>query len=356
MAPKKITRRSFLKKGAVAAGLVAGSGPLVLLPGKGQAAADKGPIVFCTYGGPYGENMQKYVIDPFTKKTGVQVIRTSTPAFAKIKAMVDTGNIEWDVVDAEGRLYYRAVKLNMLTPLDWTVIGHKDELIPGGAEPFGAANEISGPGLAWSKKRFTEETAPKSWVDFFKFTGKRTTQAEAYRTLEIALLGDGVPADKLYPLDVERALRKLSTVKKDIIFWANTKMSIDLLLTNEVDFGCLGAGPVHAAMEAGEPVGFTWNQVLGIGDRLIILKGSKHVEAAMKFISHCMDPEVQAAFSNHYLIGPTNLKAFNFISEQRQAVLPTSPKINPLRIVVNDAYWAEHEQEVAKRFDRWMTE
>jgi putative spermidine/putrescine transport system substrate-binding protein len=356
MAKKTMSRRSFLKSGAVAAGALMASGPTVLLPRKGQAAADKGPIVFCTYGGAYGDNMQNYVVDPFVKKTGIQVIRTSTPAFARVKAMVDTGNIEWDVVDAEGRLYYRSVKLNLLTPLDWTVIGHKDELIPGGAEPYGAANEISGPGLAWSKKKFTQETAPKSWVDFFSLPGKRTTQGEAYRTLEIALLGDGVPAHQLYPLDVDRALKKLSSVKKNIIFWANTKMSIDLLVSNEVDFGCIGAGPVHAAMEAGEPIGFTWNQILGIGDRLIIPKGSKHVEAAMKFISHCMEPEIQAAFSNHYLIGPTNLKAFNFISEQRQTVLPTSPKINPLRIVVDDAYWAEHEQEIAKRFEKWMTQ
>jgi len=354
MTDKKINRRDFLKQ-SVAAGVLAGAGPLVLLPRKGQAAADKGPIVFCTYGGPYGENMQKYVIDPFVKKTGIEVIRTSTPKFANVKAMVDTGNVEWDVVDSEGRLYYRGMEMDLFTPLDWSVIGHKDELVPGGAQSAGAANVFFHIVLAWHTSKYNKETAPKGWADFFTFPGKRTTRNEGYETLEIALLGDGVDKAKLYPLDVDRALEKLSTVKDDIIFWANTKMALDLLVSNEVDFGAVTGGPIQKTIEAGEPLDFTWNQALVGNDYLTIPKGSKHVEAAMKFISHCMDPEIQGAYSTHYAMGPSNIKAFDYMPPGRGDQLCTGPNIRDKVVFKNAKYWAENEAEVEKVFEAWMT-
>ena len=355
MKDNKITRRGFLKQSLLTAGVLAGTGPLVLLPRKGQAAADKGPIVFSTYGGPYGENMQKYVIDPFVKKTGIQVIRTSTPRFAKVKAMVDTGNVEWDVVDAEGRLYYRGLKETMFESLDWSVVGHKDELVPGGVQPFGAANVFFHIVLAWHKSKFNRETAPKSWADYFAFPGKRTTRNAGYDTFEIALLGDGVSKDKLYPLDTERALKKLSTVKKDIIFWANTKMALDLIISNEVDFGAVTGGPIQKTIEGGEPIDFTWNQALLANDFLAIPRGSKQVEATMKFIGHCMNPEIQGAFSTHYYMGPSNTKAFDFMPKGREDVLCTGPTIRPQTVRIDAQFWAAHEAKIEERFEQWLT-
>ena len=355
MSAKKITRRSFLKYGAAAAGMVAGAGPLVLLPRKGQAAADKGPLVFCTYGGPYGENMQKHVIDPFVKNTGIKVIRTSTPNFAKVKAMVDIGNVEWDIVDAETRLYYRGAKLNMFTPLDWSVVGHKADLVPGGAETQGAANVFYSGILAWNTKKFGPETAPKNWGEFFSLPGKKSLRGEAWGSLEPALLADGVPQDKLYPLDIERALKKLATIKKDTIFWRKTKMALDLFVSGEVDAGSIGAGPVLRAIAEGYPIDFTWNQHMSNLDFLTIPNGSKHVEAAMKFISHCMDPEVQARYSMNYAIGPSNTKAFSFIPESRFRFLPTSPANLPKAVIINGKYWAENQARLSKRYDEWMS-
>lgn len=351
---KKISRRSLLKSAALAAGALSGFGPLVLLPRKGQAAADKGPIVFCTYGGPYGENMQKHVIDPFVRKTGIQVIRTSTPNFAKVKAMVDIGNVEWDVVDAETRLFYRGVRGSMFHRLDWSVVGHRDELVPGAVEPMGAANVYYSSTLAWSKKKFSAQNAPRGWQDFVRFPGKKSLRGEAWATMEIGLMGSGVPADRLYPLDAERSLKTLSKVKAQTIFWKKTKMALDLFVSGEVDLGHIGAGPVLRAIEEGEPLDFTWNQALQSRDYLSIPRGSKQVEAAMKFIGHCLDPEIQSQYSIHYAIGPSNMKAFQFIPKERFRFLPTSPDNLSLAANLDGKYWAEHEPELAKRFDQWM--
>ncbi|ODV43375.1 hypothetical protein AWV79_17990 [Cupriavidus sp. UYMMa02A] len=40
--------------------------------------------------------------------------------------------------------------------------------------------------------------------------------------LEFALLADGVPKDKLYPIDVQRALKSLDRIKKNVVKWWDT--------------------------------------------------------------------------------------------------------------------------------------
>ena len=60
--------------------------------------------------------------------------------------------------------------------------------------------------------------ARSRWADLFdtaKIPGKRTFYKwSAPGVLEIALLADGVAPDKLYPLDLDRAFKKLDTIKK----------------------------------------------------------------------------------------------------------------------------------------------
>jgi putative spermidine/putrescine transport system substrate-binding protein len=48
---------------------------------------------------------------PFRKETGIDVIETTTPEFAKIRAMVESGNTEWDVVNIVPSDYLVLVKL-----------------------------------------------------------------------------------------------------------------------------------------------------------------------------------------------------------------------------------------------------
>ena len=47
---------------------------------------------------------------PFTKATGIEVVTTGTPDPAKLKLMEQSGNVEWDIVDAEGQMMYLAAK------------------------------------------------------------------------------------------------------------------------------------------------------------------------------------------------------------------------------------------------------
>ena len=55
-------------------------------------------------------------------------------------------------------------------------------------------------------------------------------------TLEIALMADGVAPKDLYPLDLDRAFRKLDEIKDHIaVWWTGGAQSTQLLESGEVD-------------------------------------------------------------------------------------------------------------------------
>ena len=94
---------------------------------------------------------------------------------------------------------------------------------------------------------------PKTWADLFdaeKFPGKRTFYKwSAPGVIEAALLADGVAPDKLYPLDLDRAFKKLDTIKDDIIWWIGGAQSQQLLASAEAPFGQLLERPPDRARE-----------------------------------------------------------------------------------------------------------
>src|SRR6478672_11465756 len=49
-------------------------------------------------------------------------------------------------------------------------------------------------------------------------------------SIKVGLLADGVAPDKLYPLDVDRAFKKLDIVKKQTVFWSTNSQSQQLFV------------------------------------------------------------------------------------------------------------------------------
>ena len=73
---------------------------------------------------------------------------------------------------------------------------------------------------------------PQSWADFWnlkEFPGKRTLGRISQSVLEAALLADGVPFDKLYPIDVKRALEKIKEIKSQTLFWRTAVEAIEMM-------------------------------------------------------------------------------------------------------------------------------
>ena len=61
-------------------------------------------------------------MDPFTKKTGIAVLEDGPTDYGKLKAMVESGNVTWDVVDVEGFFAHKLAQEGLLEPIDYGVV------------------------------------------------------------------------------------------------------------------------------------------------------------------------------------------------------------------------------------------
>jgi len=344
MAIHRVSRREFLKMAGT--GVILASMPRV-------AWAAKNEIVVCSWGGAYQKALRKVYYDPFEKETGIKVQDTAAPEIAKVKAQVDAKNTEWDVIEGGTRWYYVLVNQKLVQPLDLKKIATGD-LIPDAALSHGISHLVTSMNLAFNTTAFPDQR-PDSWADFWnvkKFPGPRAYMADVTYALEFALLADGVPPDKLYPIDVERAFKKLNELKPNIkVFWRHGDQPIQLVTQGEVAMAPAHNGRVHAAQEKGMPIAMTWNQGSISMSYLYIMTGAPQPELGMKFIDFCARAKPQADAAMEIPYGPTNRNAFDLIPPERRKDLPTYPD-NLKRMWTLDGKWLGDNYDIIN--DRWQ--
>ncbi|WP_321880212.1 ABC transporter substrate-binding protein [Paraburkholderia bannensis] len=333
-----------------AAPLIAASA--MMLAAAPALAAD--PIVFTSWGGTTQASQQKNWAQPFAQASGINVLMDGPTDYGKFKAMVESGNVNWDVVDVEGDFAYAAAKDGLIEPIDYSVV-KKDELDPRFSSPQAVGSFYYSFVLGYNKTAF-KGAQPSTWADLFdtkKFPGKRTFYKwSAPGVLEIALLADGVPANKLYPLDLDRAFKKLDTIKGDIVWWSGGAQSQQLLASGEASMGMFWNGRLHALQATGVPVGVSWNQNLTAADMLVIPKGAKHRDAALKFLAAATSPQAQAKFAADTGYAPINVKSAALMTPAVAKTLPdqyTQSQIN-----LDMKYWAANRDAIAKRWYAWQ--
>ena len=63
----------------------------------------------------YQRALEKAWLDPFSNETGIEVYRDTEPEIAKIRAMVDTGNVQWDLVTGGGETLMRGIEYGLFS-------------------------------------------------------------------------------------------------------------------------------------------------------------------------------------------------------------------------------------------------
>src|SRR5262249_10424586 len=237
---KAVSRRRVLGGvGAVAALAIAAPLPV---------CAQAKRIVYATWGGTWEKAMREAWFDPFTKATGIEVVTAQGNTYGKFRAMVEAGKVEWDVVEVLPDFQYIGAKDDLIQKLDFKTID-TSKILKGGD----FVTDRSVPQVLWTRtmfyntKQFTAESHPKSWADVWdvkKFPGKRTFSSANPNSgyLEAALLADGVAPDKLFPLDVDRALKSLTRIKDDIIWYNSNAQAEQFMTDGQAVTGCVPDG------------------------------------------------------------------------------------------------------------------
>ena len=168
---------------------------------------------------------------------------------------------------------------------------------------YGIANIVWSYNIAYNKDAFPDGKHPKNWAEFLdtaKFPGRRALRDRVNPMLEIALLADGVPFDKLYPLDVDRALKKLEPFRKSAVWWTTNSQSQQLMVDGECSLGILNNGRIYDVVQKGAKIGIEWNQNLQSVDYLVVPRGSQASRMPQwRLIAEMMVPESQARSQHH---------------------------------------------------------
>jgi putative spermidine/putrescine transport system substrate-binding protein len=247
---------------------------------------------------------------------------------------------------------------DLLEPLDYTLI-KQDEILDGFATTYRVGDMTYGVVLAYN----TDKTAggvPEGWADFFdtaKFPGKRGLwKYSTGGVLEFALMADGVkPADLYTPtLDVDRAIRKLDTIKDDIVWWGSGAESQELIGSGEVAMSMIWNGRGYSAKHTdNKPVEMQWNQQILTSDYFVVPKGTPNKQVAMEFIAWATCANNNAAVSQKIPYGPTNKN-----SKPNEAVVKDLAVSNADENTAyfNDAYLIDNFDAIDAPFQAWLTQ
>lgn len=313
-------------------------------------------MVFSSWGGTTQDAQTQSWAVPFSEKTGIAVVQDGPTDYGKFQAMVEADAVTWDVVDVEFDFALQAGRTGLLEPLDFDIID-RSNLDPRFVSEYAVGSFYYSFVLGWNPANFSEKQ-PSTFADLFDveaFPGQRTFYSWSHPgVIEAALLADGVAPDDLYPLDLDRAFAKLDTIKDHIIWWEGGAQSQQLLASGEAPIGLFWNGRLYALEAEGVEVGISWDHNITAADALVVPKGTKNRDAAMKFIAEATSARGQAEFAAASAYAPINLESPDLMEESVRATLPDAQ--TAVQVNADLAYWAEHRDEIGSRWYAWKAQ
>ncbi|MFN8592620.1 MAG: extracellular solute-binding protein [Thermomicrobiales bacterium] len=301
---RSLSRRQFVGYSAATAASVAASR---FAPS--AAAQDDNTLVVGYFGGTYGDNWQKAVIEPAQEALGIKIVSDNgfTEWYSKVKLNPDNPPI--DVFTLQEVDAYRAQQDGILAELDTSGMTNFNNLFDLAKEgaPYRFTIGWTRLGLVINTDKVT--TPPTSFADYWKeplvsmrlgMPGMPNTFCLDFLVKIAELNGGGI--DNLDPgfeavkklnlayaaPDFTQAYQDLCAGNLDAMLW------VDDQAESWIDKGC--------AMQYINPSeGAIANLVT-----LVTAKGSKKQEMAAKFIDFALGVDPQAQFAETQYVGPTN--------------------------------------------------
>lgn len=335
-------------------------------------------LTVISWGGAYGAAQTEAHVKPWAAATGfgAKMIDSDNPA-TPLKAMVEAGNVTVDVASLE---YADAIRLcdeGMLEPIDPAMLAPgsdgtpaTEDFLPGAITECGVSTDIWANIIAFDATRFPNEK-PQTVADFFdleKFPGKRGLKKNPKAVLELALMGDGVPAAEVYdvletPEGVDRAFAKLDTIKDQVVWWEAGAQPQQLLADGEVVIsGAYNGRVFDAIVSEGKPFEIMWDGQIYENELYVVPKGAPNKDKAMEFIAFATTTEGLRAQASHIAYGPAR-KSSNkeeLIYKDGKTVmgphLPTSPENMTNALLTSSDFWVDKNAELNERFNAWLAQ
>jgi putative spermidine/putrescine transport system substrate-binding protein len=344
------TQRRTLLKGACAAAVA----PSIWV--KNAQAAET--VVIRSPGGAYDDIRRKLIYEPFMAKTGIRVIPVATTT-GKLEAMIKSGNLEIDVIDNDDSVLLQWE--DALAPLNYNAFKFTDpaDILPEYKHAKYVGNFVYADVMGYNLEKWNNKTVPASWAKFWDYKKYPGTRALADMdsgapNLEFALLADGVPIDKLYPLDLPRAFRSLSRIKPAIAkFWSSGALSVQMLSTREADLSSIWSTRILQGIQSKAPLAINWNQHGVHVQAYSVLKNAKHFENAQKLVDFCLSKDVQSKFASFWNSGPVTKTAYEVLTPEIREKIPGGDRTREHGFLLDAKWWATNRANVSKEWEKW---
>lgn len=317
-------------------------------------------LVVVNAGGANGNAQKAAYVEPFQKSSGQKVVVVEwNQEMGKIKAMVDSKNVSWDVVEMESGDIGRACDEGLLEKIDMRKIGNKADFMPVALHECGVGMFVWSKVIAYNADVL--KTAPTSWADFWnvkKFPGKRGMRKGAHYNLEFALMADGVLTKDVYKVlstkeGVARAFKKLDEIRPYVQWWEAGAQPPQYLVAGDVVMTTAYNGRIDAAQREGKNLQVVWTGSIYDLDYWSVPKGSPNKVAAEQFIAFASSADAQKNYSTEIAYGPVNNQALKLLDKKILANLPTSPNNIKDALQMNLKFWTDQGEELEKRFTAW---
>ena len=339
--------------------LLAGTAALSALP----AAAQELTVV--SWGGSYSDSQREAFLKPYAKDTGAKVTEEEyNGEIAKIRAMVETNSVTWDVIDIDTQTALAACAEGILEEIDWDKLGlDRSKFIGAELQDCAVPNIVYATIVAYDTTKMNP--GPTKIADLFDlatFPGKRGLQKNPFVNLEWALLADGVPMADVYtvlntPEGVDRAFAKLDTIKSEVVWWEAGAQPPQLLADGQVAITSAWNGRIFGAIkDEGKPFKIVWDAQGFDWDWWAMPKGGPHVEEGYKFINYASQPDKMAEQTKYISYGPSNRDAVPNIDPTVLPDLPTAPDNMGNVLMVDPQFWADKGEELRERFNAWLAQ
>ena len=352
-----------------------------------EAALEKhrgGSLVFATWGGAYESAQNLAYMGPFQEQFGVEIV-TDTMQYAKVRAQVETGNLQWHVMDFGGQAAWQHSVDGWLEELDFSIIDTRDFLEAGRSPHFG------GGGITWSNVvAYSLEAVDELWggnhpttmadvFDWDNFPGERSLASPEWSwktSLRFALLSR-YPEDletsegrAKYPIlsdeQIDEAYEILDEIGPRIKFWWSAGVDCPQgLISREIDFCTAWNGRIYdAQVKEGEPITICWscghmiNTDSWAAPRGLAEAAPETFELAQLFMAWTSFPEINAELSKHISYGPMNLAAVPILDgpefDEVRDHLPTSSSNVGYALIEDENHDGQIGDVMGERWVSWQ--
>lgn len=320
-----------------------------------------GPLVWMDISGGKNSTARDATIwKNFTDLTGVTMQADFTGDSAKFMATAEHGApVPWSLLEFGGwGSCQKAAELGYLEKIDTTKVP-LNTLAEGTYNDYCISAMRSGAVLTYNTDKWpTSGEHPEDITDILdtkKFPGKRCLYKgpQFGAVLESALLADGVKRDKLYPLDVPRALKKLDAIKSDIVWWTGGDQAMQLFQSGECDLGIVWSGRAfNSVTKDGAHLAISWkNAVLTTGAYAVPKNAPNAAAGQAALAMWILDKAGQRDYVK-IMTYTTPIKGLEY-SDELAPWVPSGK--NADMVIQEDAeYFAKNEAALLNQFNAWL--